>query len=310
VKVTHYLRDPRHYATHTELRTKIFGRDAPASELMYVKGLAFPEALVEIEAIAYVGRDTRVFHWPGDTSRPSGYSPAVRAGNLLFTAGQAGIDKKSQVVGPGDPKAQIKVALDNVEDLLKLAGAFTRDVIKTSNFLTSPLFVPTFQEARARCFPQEPCSTTVIVPELGLPEVMEATETIATVKGRAEFLNLPGVNRPPGFSQAVQVGDLIFTSGLVARSRAGRVVGKGSVKLQMENIFTNLRQVLGLAGAALKDVIKVNVYLASPMYFDAWREVGGRHLGGPTPPASTTVAVSSMVSPEYLAELEAVAASP
>ena len=158
---------------------------------------------------------------------------------------------------------------------------------------------------------------------------------------KPEYLRPKGIKRPKGFSQGVrfgdyifvsgqmawnrdgkiadkanfrgqfEVGDLIFTSGLVARSRAGRPVGKGDARVRLENIFTNMREVLKLGGVGLKDIIKVNMYLTSPIYIPTWVEVRDRHFGKRTPPpTSATVVVPSLVSPDDVAELEAVAVVP
>ncbi|MBI2166394.1 MAG: hypothetical protein HYU29_08360 [Chloroflexi bacterium] len=310
VKVTNYLTDPRFYADHREIRSRVFPKDPPASTLLFVSGLAFPEALVEVEAIAYVGRNKKVFNPPG-VVRPPGYSQAVRAGDLLFVAGQVAFGKDGKIVGPGDAGAQIRTALSNVESALKLAGSSTGHVIKTNHFLTSPVYLPTLRTLRPKYFSHEPASTLVNVPALAFPELLEETEVIAAVSSRPRFLSVPNTVKPPGFSHAVRIGDLVFTSGIVARNRTGRVVGKGDVRVQIENIFTNMRRVLALAGAGLRDIIKVNMYLTSPTYVSAWREVRDRHLGKRTPPpASTTVAIASLAAPEFLAEMEVVAVVP
>ena len=309
VKLTYYVTDQRYYDAHTEVRKHALAKDAPASAVLFVSSLAVPEALIEVEAIAYVGRDKTVYHWP-NMVRPPGFSPMVKAGDLLFLAGQVPLGPNMEVIGKGDPGAQVGATLDNVERVLKLAGAANRDVIKLLTFITNPMLYPHYHHRRTRYFPHEPASTTV-VSSMAWPQLVVETEAIAALGGRFDLLNTPGWKRPPGLSQAVRVGDLVFTSGLVARSRAGRLVGKGDARVQLENIISNMRKVLKLGGAGLKDIIKLNMYMTSPIYIPTWVEVRDRHLGKRTPPpASTTVVVPSLVSPDYLAELEAVAVVP
>lgn len=309
VKLTYYVTDQRYYDDHTEVRKRALAKGAPASAVLFVSSLAVTEALIEVEAIAYVGRDKKVYQW-SNMMRPPGFSPVVKAGNLLFLAGQVPLGPNMEVIGKGDPKAQVGATLDNVEHVLQLAGVTSRDVLKLLTFINNPMIYPDYHRARTEYFPHEPASTTV-VSYMAWPQLMAETEAIAALGGRFELLNIPGWKRTSGLSQAARVDDLIFTSGLVARSRTGRVVGKGDVRVQLENIVASLREVLKLGGAGLKDVVKVNVYVTSPLYVPTWTEVRDRYfVKRAGAPASTVVIVPSLVSPDYLVELEAVAVVP
>lgn len=84
----------------------------------------------------------------------------------------------------------------------------------------------------------------------------------------------------------------------------GKVVG-GDVRTQTRRVLENIREILAAAGASLKDVVKVNVYLARPEDFAAMNEVY-REFFPEAPPARTTVAVK-MVSEQFLVEIDAIA---
>ncbi len=62
------------------------------------------------------------------------YSQAVRVGNLVFTAGQIGIDPMLGQLRTGIA-AQTRQVLDNISAVLKAAGLSTRDVVKTTVFM-------------------------------------------------------------------------------------------------------------------------------------------------------------------------------
>src|SRR5579883_3468699 len=80
------------------------------------------------------------------------------------------------------------------------------------------------------------------------------------------------------YSQAVRVGDLVFTSGQVALDPAtGALVARG-VREQTERVFANLSVVLEAAGLSLADVVKATVYLKDIGDFAAMNEIYARHL--------------------------------
>ena len=63
------------------------------------------------------------------------YSPAVRAGNLLFVSGQVPIDPATGNMIEGDIAAQTRRVLDNVGALLEAAGVSFANVVRTTVFL-------------------------------------------------------------------------------------------------------------------------------------------------------------------------------
>jgi len=63
------------------------------------------------------------------------YSPAVRAGQLLFVSGQVPIDPATGELVAGDIAAQTRRALDNIGALLTAAGRSFGDVVRTTVFL-------------------------------------------------------------------------------------------------------------------------------------------------------------------------------
>ena len=129
---------------------------------------------------------------------------------------------------------------------------------------------------------------------------------------RTIYQNPDGAPRPIGlYSQAVRVetGDaaLLFISGQVAIDAAGNLVGKGDVAAQTDQIFKNLAAILAANGATFADVVKMNTFLVDIAARPVIADVRGRYLTGETP-ASTLVAVTALAHPDYLIEIEAVAA--
>ena len=63
------------------------------------------------------------------------YSPAIRAGNLLFISGQIPVDPKTGTLLTGDIKEQAEQVLRNITALLKAAGADFNNVVRTTVYL-------------------------------------------------------------------------------------------------------------------------------------------------------------------------------
>lgn len=63
------------------------------------------------------------------------YSHATRVGNFIFTSGQLGLDPATNRLAEG-ASAQAAQAMDNLEQVLKSAGAELSDVVKTTVFVT------------------------------------------------------------------------------------------------------------------------------------------------------------------------------
>ena len=110
-------------------------------------------------------------------------------------------------------------------------------------------------------------------------------------------------NRP--YSQAVSAGPIVAVSGQTPIGSDGSTVGVGDPARQTEVVIDRIEQLLHDAGASLSDVVKVTVYLSDFEHFDACNEVYRSRFAEPRP-ARTSVACS-LVKPEYLVEIDALA---
>jgi len=63
------------------------------------------------------------------------YSQGVRAGNLIFTAGQAAVDPATQLVISGGITEQTKQTFENLKAILESGGASLAHVVKATVFL-------------------------------------------------------------------------------------------------------------------------------------------------------------------------------
>ncbi len=77
---------------------------------------------------------------------------------------------------------------------------------------------------------------------------------------------------------------------------------------QMEAAWRNVLAILDSAGMGPGDLVKVNAYLTRAEDTGLYREVRNRMLAG-AEPASTLIVITALAHPDWLVEIEAVAAS-
>lgn len=107
-------------------------------------------------------------------------------------------------------------------------------------------------------------------------------------------------------SQAISLGGLLYCSGQVPVSPATGEVPDG-IEAQTRQVMDNLKAVLEAAGADMNDAIKSTVYLVNPADITGMNRAYERCFSA-SPPARTTVIVAGLAKPEWLIEVELVAA--
>ena len=126
-------------------------------------------------------------------------------------------------------------------------------------------------------------------------------------------LNPPALGAPPGYSQVVEVkaARMIFIAGQTALDRDGLLVGKDDFSAQAEQVFQNLSAALACVGGTTANLVKLTVFLRDMNHLAAYREARNRFFSTTHPPAApavTLVEVSRLYGPDFLIEIEAVAA--
>ena len=105
----------------------------------------------------------------------------------------------------------------------------------------------------------------------------------------------------------VPAGNMVFVSGQVARNAQGELVGKGDITAQTRQTLENLKSVLEAGGATLDDVVKVTVFAIDVVgHYDRIHAARAEYFKSDYP-ASTMVEVRSLVDPDMLIEIEAIA---
>ena len=107
------------------------------------------------------------------------------------------------------------------------------------------------------------------------------------------------------YSQAVSIGNLIYTAGQIPLDKQGHMIA-GGIKEQTEQVIQNLIAVLTHGGSSLDKAVKVTVFLKDLNDFVEMNEVYAKHFKAETAPARTTVQVAR-IPKDSLVEIEVVA---
>jgi len=110
-----------------------------------------------------------------------------------------------------------------------------------------------------------------------------------------------------GYSHAVRVGPLLITAGIVAHDAEGRIVGKGDIAAQVEQVYHNLGAVLNSADLGFEDVVKITIFTTNVLFRPVIMEARRKYFPV-DPPASTFFVVTSLSTADQLVEIEAIAA--
>ena len=84
------------------------------------------------------------------------------------------------------------------------------------------------------------------------------------------------------FSQAVVVGDFIFTSGQVYLTPEGKLL-EGSIEEQIHQIMKNLQAILEEAGVSFAHVVKTTVYVTDMGIYKTFNDIYGSYMQEPFP---------------------------
>ena len=112
------------------------------------------------------------------------------------------------------------------------------------------------------------------------------------------------------YSQAIIVEGgkgLLFIAGQTASDSDGNVIGIGDIGAQTRQVFKNIEAVLKEAGLGFENLVKTTTYLTDRSYREEYNRAR-MAIMSKEPPTSTLLIISGLARPEFMIEIEAIAA--
>jgi 2-iminobutanoate/2-iminopropanoate deaminase len=246
-----------------------------------------------------------------------GYMPGVSVipSRLLFTAGLTGRNPDGSIIA-GGMAAQTQRAMERLQAVLQQAGAELSQTIKQLLYITDmEAHAASGRAVRAAFFGSaRPASTALGVRRLADPAMLIEIELVVDLgdspTGKPLLEKYNAEDHGLDFYQGVIVngGRLIYLAGQVANTPAGAVAGEGDWRRQAEQVYANIADVLQAAGATPAQAVKETTWVRD---IEAWRQYGTpvrRAFYQGDYPAATLVEIPGLAGPEFLVEIEVIAA--
>ena len=118
---------------------------------------------------------------PATLSNPgTRYTHVVRIGDWAYIAGQTPTDDRGNVVGVGDPAAQVEQVYNNLGKTMESVGGKLTNIVKTTVYVVGSEHLDAIRAAREGRFGDKPpTGTLVIVSGLARPEYLLEIEAVA-----------------------------------------------------------------------------------------------------------------------------------
>ena len=283
-----YLEDISKYDEMDRIFGEYFPKTRPARAVLGVASL--PEPAVEINAVAVRDlTDVRAI-------TPANYKPhdAASAGILthdrLFVSGVIGSDPATGKI-PHDPAAQVDLALDGLETVLKAAGLAMANLVFVNPYLSSEIPNRTMNQQYARRFEfgNTPARATIEV--TSLPQGAHIEFTGVAVRNLAQRKAVRPKNMPPSptASPCVFAADTLYCSakdGFIPGPHGGiyATTTQHQLRQTMRNLLDNLEE----AEMNFDDVVSTNIYLDRVSDQPVFNPIYAEYFG-PVMPAATTI---------------------
>ena len=287
VYVQVYLVDIGSYSEMNRVFAEYFPKTPPARAVLGV--YAVPDPPVQINAVAVRNLDGRKVVYPANFSKDESASPGVLTHDRLFISSMAGIDPATGKV-PDDPAAQVDLALDRMQAVVKAAGLEMSHIVFVNPYLTSEIPSRIMNERYARRFEFGNTPGRATIEVSSLPGGAHIEYTGVAVRDLQQRKAVRPKNMPPSptASPCVFAGDTLYCSaksGFIPGPHGGvyAITTQHQLRQTMRNLLDNLEE----AGMNFSQVVATNVYLDNLADAPIFNEVYGQYFS--IMPASTTV---------------------
>jgi reactive intermediate/imine deaminase len=283
-----YLEDISKCDEMNQVFAEYFGKTPPARAVLGVSRL--PEPPIQISAVAVRSLADKKPVYPPNYKSNDPAPPGMLTHDRLFVSSMPGSDPVSGKV-PDDAAAQVDLALDRIEAVVKAAGLELRNMVFVNPYLTQdvPMRVMNEHYARRFEFGNTPARATIEVSSLPGGAHIEYTGVAVRDLGQRKAVRPKNMPPSPTASPCVFAGDTLYCSakdGFIPGPHGG--IYATSTQHQLRQTMRNLLDNLEEAEMDFNQVVATNVYLDDLSDLPVFDAVYAQYLGS-APPARTTV---------------------
>ena len=283
-----YLEDVGKYEEIDHIFGEYFPKTPPARAVLGVAKV--PGAAIEINAVAVRDLTGKRAIVPPNFKSMGSASPGMLTHDRLFVSSMMGADPATGKV-PDDPAAQVDLALDGVDAVLKAAGLDMANMVFVNPYLTSEIPHRVMNERYARRFEfgNTPARATIEV--TSLPGGAHIEYTGVAVRDLSQRKAVRPKNMPPSptASPCVFAGDTLYCSakdGFIPGPHGGifATTTQHQLRQTMRNLLDNLEE----ADMNFDEVVSTNIYLDNLSDKSVFDPIYAEYFG-PVMPSSTTI---------------------
>ncbi len=181
VKINYFITNPLYYRELSRLRDRAFHGNPPSDDVVSIRALDDPQALVGADAIGLKPPSKADYvNLPGQPP-PFNFSNVVVADGLAHVSGQTALETGGGFVGPGNFDVQFRNALEKVESALGSVDCDIDSIAKMSYFITHAGWYGRSVEIIEEFFKGQPKAVTGVVVDSigGFPEALCEIDAIA-----------------------------------------------------------------------------------------------------------------------------------
>ena len=286
-----YLEDISKYEEMNRVFGEYFAKVPPARAVLGVARV--PDPPIQISAVAVRSVEDRRAVYPPNYSARESASPGILTHDRLFVSGMPGTDAGGKA--PDDPAAQVDLALDRLQAVVKAAGLELSNMVFVNPYLiaqipmqnlTARISMRVMNEHYARRFEfgNTPARATIEVSSLPGGANIEYTGVAVRDLQQRRAVRPKNMAPSPTASPCVFAGDTLYCSaksGFIPGAHGGVYASTTAHQLRqtMRNLLDNLEE----ADMNFDQVVSTNVYLDDLSDAQGFDEVYAQYFSPPLP---------------------------
>lgn len=283
-----YLDDMSKHDEMNRTFGEYFPQTPPARAVLGVARV--PQSPIEISAVAVRDLTGRRAITPPNYKLLGTASPGILTHDRLFVSSMIGADPVTGKI-PDDPAAQVDLALDGMQAVLKAAGLDMANMVFVNPYLTSdiPGRVMNQRYARRFEFGNTPARATIDVTSLPYGAHIEYTGVAVRDLNERKAVRPKNMPPSPTASPCVFAGDTLYCSakdGFIPGPHGG--IYASTTQHQLRQTMRNLLDNLEEADMNFDEVVSTNIYLDDLSDEKMFGPIYAEYFGS-VMPASTTV---------------------